>query len=142
MTRLRLRYYLPVVSDARWRAMNGEVTELDTREEAISGDAKRDYPLLLTLLLVLLWLLGFGVLALFAAFTLFTLGMSGGLLTLWNLLVVLTQGYVLWRAVSMYAAKNRPPSELFLWAVLAAVGVPLVASGGCALMGEALRIAG
>ena len=111
---------------------------MDYRDEP--GSTRR--PLWLLLLLMLLWLTGLGVLLLFGFFAVITLPSSFWPHSVWNLLVTLVEAWVLFISIRYSVKETRIRSEALLWAVVAAVGVPLVASGGCALMADSFRIAG
>ncbi|MCU7814575.1 MAG: hypothetical protein KZQ81_05065 [Candidatus Thiodiazotropha sp. (ex Rostrolucina anterorostrata)] len=115
---------------------------MDDTNEQSTGSGSRDYPVWFVLLLVLLWLGGFGVMLLFGFFAFITLPGQFWPHGLWNLLVTVAEGWVLFHAVRHYFRGNRPLSVPLLWAAVAAIAVPLVASGGCALMADSIRIAG
>lgn len=88
----------------------------------------------------LLWTLGLLVFVLFAFFALITLdsgatGSNGWVLGVWNLLVVLAEGFILGMSARAFFRGAKSGSELVLWAALAVFGVPLAAFGGCALVG-------
>lgn len=92
----------------------------------------------------LLWLAGLLILLLFGAFFLIT-AMDAPLMAFWNALVVLAEGFLLFKTARHFVHKDKPASELLLLVAVAAIAVPLVASGGCLLvdsMGSGLRFAG
>lgn len=115
---------------------------MEAPENIESKPAKTEYRTWQVLLLVLLWLAGFGVMLAFGFATLLTFSMQSWPLGLWNLLVTLAELWALLYSVRLYSRRTAAASEAMLWAVVAAVGVPLVASGGCALLADTLRIGG
>jgi hypothetical protein len=92
----------------------------------------------------LLWSVGVLVLLLFGVFLLLT-AMDALLAAGWNGLVVLAEGFLLFKTARHFARKDKPASELLLLVAVAAIGIPLLATGGCIMldnMGGSMRIAG
>jgi hypothetical protein len=104
------------------------------------------YSVLVILVFWLLWIVAFLVLLLFAFFTVITVtDANSGLMAAWNGLVVLAEVIVLFIATRHFIRKDIPSSKLLLWITGAALGLPLLASGGCIMldsMGAGFRIAG
>lgn len=100
------------------------------------------YPLWFRLVTLLLVLLGVGVFLMFGFFAFVTLPGESFFIGVWNLLVVVAEGWVLRHAIRHYFSATQPMSVTFFWIAVAAVGVPLIASGGCAFMADSFRIAG
>lgn len=97
-----------------------------------------------SLLFWLLWAVGVLVLLLFGGFLLIT-AVDAPLMGVWNALVVLVEGWLLFKTVRHFLRGDKPISELLLLVALAAIGVPLLASGGCLMLdqaGSGLRFAG
>jgi hypothetical protein len=112
-------------------------------EQAIAPSTEsRRYPVWLSAIAVLFWLIGLGVCLLFGFFGIILLPGSSDAIGIWNLLVALAEAWVLFIAARHFFRGTQPVSTLFFWLALAVVGVPLVASGGCAMMADSLRIAG
>lgn len=97
--------------------------------------SKNIYPLGLSLLFWLLWVVGLLVLLLFGFFLLVT-AMDAPVMGIWNGLVVLTEIFLLFKTALHFVRKDRLISKLLLWAAVAAVGVPLVAFGGCLILDD------
>lgn len=102
---------------------------------------KQQRPIWLSLLMVLAVLCGVGALLLFAGFTLITLSGNDWMTGMWNLFTVLAEGYAIYRVNSAYAGAG-PDSAVVLWTLVVAIGIPLVAFGGCTVIPSTLRIAG
>lgn len=88
----------------------------------------------------ILWCLGGVVCFLFGIFSLLTI--SKWAVFSWNLLAVLAEVFILSKTVQHFSRKDRPASELLLWVASAAFAIPLIASGGCVVIGNSLRIGG
>ena len=84
----------------------------------------------------LLWSVGILVLLLFGGFLLIIIdapmgaGWKNGLVV-WNGLVVLAEGFLLFKTARHFVRKDKLASELLLLVAVAAFGVPLLATGGC-----------
>lgn len=105
------------------------------------NSVKQQRPTWLSLLMILAVLCGVGVLLLFAGFALLTLSENDWMTGMWNLLTVVAEGYALYRVTSAYIGTG-PDSAVVLWTLVVAIGIPLVAFGGCAVIPSTLRIAG
>lgn len=95
-------------------------------------------------LFCLLWVVGLSVFLLFAPFAIL-LVVAAPLVAFWNMLIAFAEAYLLFKSAQHFRSKDKPISELLLQVALAAIGVPLLASGGCLIIGEmgkGLRIAG
>ncbi len=102
------------------------------------------YSLGWSLVFWLLWSVGVLVLLLFGVFLLITL-IDAPLAAGWNGLIVLAEGFLLFKTARHFARKDKPASELLLLVAVAAIGIPLLATGGCIMVdsvGSGLRIAG
>lgn len=93
------------------------------------------------------WLLAGLVFALFAMFAIITLdsgvlATDGWMIGLWNLLATVLEGFILIMTARAFFRRAKPASELTLWLALAVFAVPLLAFGGCAVVGGGLRMAG
>lgn len=88
----------------------------------------------------ILWCFGGGVCVLFGIFSLLTI--SEWTVFTWNLLVVLSEALILSKTVKHFSNKDKPASELVLWVAFAAFAIPLIALGGCVMIGDSLRIGG
>lgn len=102
------------------------------------------YSLGWSLVFWLLWSAGLLVLLLFGAFILIT-ALDAPLVSGWNALIVLAEGFLLFKTARHFARKDKPASELLLLAAVAAIGIPLLATGGCIMVdnvGGGLRIGG
>ena len=107
----------------------------------VSKDA---YPLTFKVIFWLLWLLGIGSVVLFGGF-LFLTAMDVSLVAGWNALVVLTELFLLYKTATHFFSADKPVSEQLLWVTFAALGIPLLATGGCFIvdsLGQGLRFAG
>lgn len=100
------------------------------------------YPLWFRLVTLLLTLMGVGVLFLFGFFAFMTLPDQNFLLGGWNLLVAVAEGWVLRLYTRYYVSGTQPMSVIFFWGAVAAIGIPLIASGGCAFMAASASIVG
>lgn len=87
----------------------------------------------LSILFWLLWVVGLLVLLLFGFFVLAT-ATDANVMAAWNVLVVLAEGFLLFKTARHFVLKNIPMSKLLLWAAVAALGVPFVAFGGCFIL--------
>lgn len=115
---------------------------MDDPDTAPPPKKRRDYPLGLFLLVVLLWVLGFLAFVLFGFFALITLNAAGWPVGLWNLAMAVALAYAVLRSIRIYVVGTAPRSTLLLSALMAAIGAPVFASGGCLLLAGGLRIAG
>jgi hypothetical protein len=106
------------------------------------------YSLLVKIVFWLLWMVAFLVFLLFAFLAVATAietNVDLGLMSVWNGLIALAELVVLFMATRYFIRKDIPSSKLLLWITGAAVGLPLLASGGCIMldsMGAGFRIAG
>ncbi|MDD4962526.1 MAG: hypothetical protein PHI11_01260 [Gallionella sp.] len=95
---------------------------------------------------IIFWILWMGGLMLCLLFIFFFILMLSGRtwqIALWNLLVVLTQGYVLIRSGQYFLRSEKSPSALLLWAVFACISMPIIAFSGCLMLSSfAPRMAG
>jgi hypothetical protein len=91
----------------------------------------------------LLWLFDAAVALLFVAF-LFLVGLDAWPVVLWNLAIVLVQGFVLFKMTLHFSRKDKAMSDLLLWLGLAATLTPMIAFGGCAVVSSfsPMRFAG
>lgn len=106
--------------------------------------SEHTYPLAGSLLFWLLWSFGVLVLLLFGSFLLITVA-AAPLAGVWNGLAVLAEGWLLFKTARHFVRKDKDIPELLLLAVVAAIGIPLIAFGGCMVVDQAggsLRIAG
>lgn len=92
--------------------------------------SEHTYPVGLSILFWLLWLVGLLVLLLFGFFTLAT-STDPNVIAAWNGLVVLAEGFLLIKTVIHFVRKDMAMSSLLLWVAVAAVAVPFIAFGGC-----------
>ncbi|WMP16671.1 hypothetical protein [Thiothrix lacustris] len=88
------------------------------------------YSLGWSLVFWLLWSAGLLALLLFGFFLLVT-ATNAPLASSWNALIVLAEGFLLFKTARHFARKDKPASELLLLAAVAAIGIPLLATGGC-----------
>lgn len=98
----------------------------------------------LKVLFWLLWVVGLLVFLLFVFFLLAT-AMDAPVMGVWNGLVVLAEGFLLFKTEYHIVRKNLPMSTLLLWVAVAALGIPLIAFGGCLMLDSlsfGLRFAG
>lgn len=103
----------------------------------------RTYPVIFSILFWLLWFIGGLALLVLGFFTFMTLmmtleaGLRGsegvGLLGFWNLLITAAEGFVLYRSARDFGHPDKSVFELLLWALVAVVGIPLLAFGGCVM---------
>ncbi len=100
------------------------------------------YPLWAHLVILLLLLTGLGVLLLFGFFAFVTLSGQSFMVGVWNLLVTAAEGWALFFTTRHYVKGAQPISVIFFWSTLTGLGIPLIASGGCAFMADSFRIAG
>jgi hypothetical protein len=101
------------------------------------------YSITTKILCWLLWVNGLLLWLLFVFF--FAMTMSGwtGQIALWNLLVVLTQSYVLIQSARSFLRREKSSSALLLWAAFAGIAMPMIAFGGCNMLSNfAPRLAG
>lgn len=106
--------------------------------------SENTYPIGLSILLWFLWIVGFAVLLLFGFFTLAT-ATDAKVMATWNGLVVLVEGFLLFKTGLHFVRKDMPMPKLLLWIAVAAVVIPFVAFGGCFMlesMSFGLRFAG
>lgn len=80
----------------------------------------------------LLWIVSLLVLLLFGFFLLASA--DSPVLASWNGLIVLAEGFLLFITARHFVRKDMPISQLLLWIAGAALGVPLLAFGGCMLL--------
>ncbi len=91
----------------------------------------------------ILWMGGLLLCLLFVFFLVMTLPSGKEQIILWNLLVVLTQSYVLIQSARYFLRRGKPPSTLLLWAAFAGIAMPMIAFGGCNMLSNfAPRMAG
>jgi hypothetical protein len=102
------------------------------------------YPLAGNILFWLLWIVGLLVLLMFGSFLLMT-AMDAPLMAGWDALVVLAEGWLMFKTARHFIRADKSVAELLLLAALMAIGIPLLASGGCLVvdqMGGGFRFAG
>lgn len=87
----------------------------------------------LSILFWLLWVVGLLVLLLFGFFTLAT-ATTANAVAAWNGLVVLVEGFLLFKTAWHFVCKERPMPNLLLWIAMAALAVPFIAFGGCFML--------
>ncbi|MDD4928686.1 MAG: hypothetical protein PHP85_05340 [Gallionella sp.] len=90
------------------------------------------------------WLSGAALCLLFGIF-LFITATGASVVAVWNLLIVLAQCLLLTKSAHYFHTREKPVSELMLWAAFAGIAMPLIAFGGCAVindMGNGVRFAG
>ena len=105
---------------------------------------KQVYSIIWCIFFWLLWLIGLGVLVLFAGFLLIT-AEDAPLIAAWNGLIVIIEIFLLFKTAYHFFRKDIPSSTLMLWVALAAFGVLLLATGGCLILentGQRLIIGG
>lgn len=105
--------------------------------------SQNTYHIGLSILFWLLWTVGLLILLLFGFFCLIMI--NSPVMAAWNGLVVLAEGFVLFKTARHFVRKDLPMSTLLLWVGVAAVGIPLLASGGCMMLDNmryGLRIGG
>ena len=87
----------------------------------------------LSILFWLMWVVGLLVLLLFGFFVLAT-STNANVLAVWNVSVVLAEGFLLFKTARHFVLKDIPMPKLLLWVAVAAIGVPFVAFGGCFIL--------
>jgi len=107
---------------------------MDNEKSPTTNDIATTNPIWFSAVIVLLWLVGFGVFLLFGFFTVITIQAAHSGVGTWNLLVTLTEGIVLFIAARHFFSGTQPMSTLFFWVAIAALGIPLVAAGGCSFL--------
>lgn len=113
---------------------------MDNEETPTTNDIATTNSIWLSAVIVLLWLVGFGVFLLFGFFTVITIQVPDSGVGTWNLLVTLAEGIVLFIAARHFFSGTQPMSTLFFWVAIAAVGIPLVAAGGCSILPNQFRL--
>jgi hypothetical protein len=113
---------------------------MDNEKSPTTNDIPMTNPIWLSAVIVLLWLVGFGVFLLFGFFTVITIQAAQSGVGTWNLLVTLAEAIVLSIAARHFFSGTQPMSTLFFWVAIAAVGIPLVAAGGCSILPNHFRL--
>jgi hypothetical protein len=113
---------------------------MDNEKSPTTNDIPMTNPIWLSAVIVLLWLVGFGVFLLFGFFTVITIQAAQSGVGTWNLLVTLAEAIVLSIAARHFLSGTQPMSTLFFWVAIAAVGIPLVAAGGCSILPNHFRL--
>jgi hypothetical protein len=93
----------------------------------------------------LLWLMGLGVCLLFVFFSLIIVmeGSKVSPIALWDMLIVGVEAYLLLQSFIALFDHEKPMSALLLRVAFAAIGLPLIAFGGCSIWSSfAPRLAG
>ena len=94
---------------------------------------KQVYSIVWCIFFWLLWLVGLGVLVLFGGLLLITAA-DTPLIALWNGLIVIIEAFLLFKTAYHFFRKDMPSSTIMFWVALAAFGVFLLASSGCAIL--------
>jgi hypothetical protein len=113
---------------------------MDNEKSPTTNDIPTTNPIWVSAVIVLLWLVGFGVFLLFGFFTVITIQSAQSGVGTWNLLVTLAEGVVLFIAARHFFSDTQSMSTLFFWVAIAAVGIPLIAAGGCSFLPNHFRL--
>ncbi|MFY9259046.1 MAG: hypothetical protein WAO71_00905 [Gallionella sp.] len=101
------------------------------------------YSIVTKIIFWILWMGGLMLCLLFIFFFVMMASERAWQIALWNLLVVLTQSYVLIQSARYFLRREKPPSALLLWAAFAGIAMPMIAFGGCSMFtSSAPRLAG
>ncbi|NOT84944.1 MAG: hypothetical protein HOP02_09270 [Methylococcaceae bacterium] len=101
-----------------------------------------EYSISVSFIFWILWCVGFLITLLFFLFIFITGSEGAWPVTLWNTAVVMAEGFILFKSNRYFLHKKKSASELLLWVGFSAIGVPMIAFGGCMLGNWGFRIAG